>query len=138
MFTPVVVPLDGSEEAENALAITRRLAEKTSSHLILVRSYGLPHLRGADFEYFPTDMPEILAAGAKEYLDGVADETDDKVVLQSDPAVAICAVADQYDAKLVVMATSGRELAGRLALGSTTDRVLYSLHRPLLVVPSQT
>jgi nucleotide-binding universal stress UspA family protein len=32
------------------------------------------------------------------------------------------------------MGAAGKGLAGRLVLGSTTDRVLHSLHRPLLII----
>ena len=136
VLTPMVVALDGSEEAEGALAMARRLAQPGGGQLVLVRSYGLPRLRGADFEYFPAEMPATLEKGETEYLYGVAEEGDEKVVVQSEPSEAIRNAADRYDAKLVVMSSSGKGLAGRLALGSTTDRILHSLHRPLLIVPA--
>jgi nucleotide-binding universal stress UspA family protein len=135
---PMVVALDGSPEAECALTIARRLAEPAGGQLVLVRSYGLPRLRGADFEYFPAEMPDVLEKDATEYLYKVAEEGDEKIVVQSEPSDAILNAAKKHDAGLVVMATTGKGLAGRLALGSTTDRVLHSLHRPLLVVPEST
>ena len=33
------------------------------------------------------------------------------------------------------MTSHGKGLATRVALGSTTDRVMHSLHRSLLIVP---
>ncbi|MCA9854405.1 MAG: universal stress protein, partial [Dehalococcoidia bacterium] len=44
--------------------------------------------------------------------------------------------AAQVDSGLVVMASSGKGLAERIALGSTTGRVMHSLHRPLLIIPT--
>ncbi len=136
VFTPVVVPLDGSADAENSISLARRLTAGTGDNLVLLRAYRLPHLRGADFASYPPEIKEI-ADTAKAYLDGIAQENDERILLQSEPSATICEVLSRFDAKLVVMAASGKGLAGRLAPGSTTDRVLHSLHRPLLVVPHQ-
>jgi nucleotide-binding universal stress UspA family protein len=34
------------------------------------------------------------------------------------------------------MTSSGKGLAERITLGSTTGRVMHTLHRPLLIVPT--
>ena len=88
------------------------------------------------FEYYPTEIPAILEEEANSYLEGVADKLDEKVVISSNPSDAILQTAERHDANLVVMAATGKGLAGRIALGSTTDRILHSLHRPLLIVPT--
>jgi nucleotide-binding universal stress UspA family protein len=49
-------------------------------------------------------------------------------------AAAIVEMASIVDPELVVVTSSGKGLASRIALGSTTERVAHSLHRPLLVV----
>jgi nucleotide-binding universal stress UspA family protein len=135
-FAPALVALDGSEEAELALTMARRITQAAGDGLILVRAYSLMPLTGTGFGFYPVDLPAALEQGATEYLDGVAGEADEKIIVQSDAAEAIRRAAEQYDAKLVVMTARGKGLAGRLALGSTTDRVLHSLHRPLLIIPA--
>ena len=54
---------------------------------------------------------------------------------QAAPAAAIEEAANKYDAGLIVLSSSGKGLARRIALGSTTDRVMHSVQRPLLIVP---
>jgi len=43
--------------------------------------------------------------------------------------------SEEIDAALIVLTSSGKGLGKRLALGSTTDRVVHGAKRPVLVVP---
>jgi nucleotide-binding universal stress UspA family protein len=76
-----------------------------------------------------------LRAAAEEYLTQIAAPSEKALVEQGFPAAVIADAATRLDAGLVVVASSGKGLAARIALGSTTDRLMHSLHRPLLIVP---
>jgi nucleotide-binding universal stress UspA family protein len=92
---------------------------------------------GAEGGYYPAaDLIEMLAATANEYLRHTAVAGEKAFVAQGSPALVLAATATQLDAGLVVVASSGQGLAARFALGSTTDRLMHSLHRPLLIVPA--
>lgn len=134
---PVVVALDGSPEAEQALELGRDLAGRMDVDLYLLRAYSVPPPIGVEFSYYSPDVLDSFKQAATEYLESVAREGEHKLVVQAAPAVAVEEAANRHDAGLIAMASSGKGLARRLALGSTTSRVMHSVHRPILVMPAQ-
>jgi nucleotide-binding universal stress UspA family protein len=106
-----VVPLDGSERAEEALRVVDQLAHDVVHEVTLLRVIGAAE-----------EGPE-----ADRYLDEVARRLTQehlacrRRVEQGDPAETIIDVAGTD--KLVVMATRGRSGLLRWALGSVADRV---------------
>lgn len=132
---PIVVPLDGSAEGDRALETGRDLAQRLGLGVVLVRAYSVPPPAGAEFAYYPADWATTLEEAAGVYLTEVAAEGEQSFVVHGPAAQAVVDVAEKVNASLVVMASGGKGLAKRIALGSTTDRVLHSLHRPLLILP---
>lgn len=131
----IVVALDGSEEAERGLELARDIAGRTGAKLALVRAYSTPPAVGVEFAYYPPDLLTSLEQAAREYLEGVARPGEQTILAHGAAPEVITKAASELDADLLVMASHGKGLAGRLALGSTTDRVMHSLRRPLLIVP---
>ena len=134
---PIVVPLDGSKEAEHALAVARELAGPLNTSLTLVRAFNIPPPAGVEFAYYPPDVGTALQEAAESYLAEVAQKGEHYVVVNGGPSSVVVDTVQRLDAGLVVMGSTGKGLAKRLALGSTTDRVLHTLHRPVLVVPPE-
>ncbi|MGK2964468.1 MAG: universal stress protein [Tepidiformaceae bacterium] len=132
----IMVALDGSDAAEAGLEVARDIARRAEAGIVLARAYRVSVPVGIEFSYYPIDMIEGYEAETQAYLQSMARDGERQLVLQGLPAEAIVDAAGQIGADMVVMATEGKGLAGRLALGSTTDRVMHSLHRPLLVVPA--
>jgi nucleotide-binding universal stress UspA family protein len=133
---PILVALDGSEDAEKGLALARELAAKAELPLVLLRAYSVPPPAGIEFSYYPADLSATMEAAAREYLQATAKPGERTVLVQGDAATAILEVAEQEKASLIVMTSTGKGLLKRLALGSTTDRVVHGTHRPVLVVPT--
>jgi nucleotide-binding universal stress UspA family protein len=133
----IVVGLDGSLEAERGLAMARSLAASANLPIVLVRAFSLPPPAGIEFSYYPADLGATLEAAAKEYLEATAKPGEKYVLVQGDAATAVLEAADQHDAGLIVLTSTGKGLAKRVALGSTTDRVVHSTKRSVLVVPQQ-
>lgn len=132
---PVLVAVDGSEEAELGLHFARDVAGRLGTEVVLVRSYNIPPPVGAEFAYYPPDVLESVQQGAEEYLAEAAQPGERTVLAQGQAAQVIEESADQLEAGLIVMTTRGKGLAARIALGSTTDRVMHSLGRPLAIIP---
>lgn len=128
----VLVPLDGSVMAESALATARRLAGAFGARVVLLRAYNASVAADAEFAYY--NIPLTMENDARQYLAGIANPDEERVVVDADATDAIVRTAEQYDAGLVVLTSSGKGLAGRLILGSTTDRVMRSLRRPLMII----
>lgn len=139
-FKNLMLPLDGSALAEEALPEAQRFAEVFGSQLHLIRTVSLTAL-GADAtsaSSYWTEMSEALVKEATDYLTDVAGRLPGSVNTSID--VQIGSPSDQlteYITKnsidLVVMTTHGRSGLTRTALGSVTDRLLGG-GAPVLVV----
>ena len=132
---PFVVGLDGSEEAERGLAAARQLAAGEKLRIILVRSVTMPPPVGVEFATYPADLMTSLEQAATDYLKSVATQGEEVLLMQGESASAIIEAAEQNNAGLIVLTSAGKGLTKRIALGSTTDRVIHSTERPVLVIP---
>jgi nucleotide-binding universal stress UspA family protein len=132
---PVVIALDGSPEAEGRLAIGRSLARAFSLKVNLVRAFSVPPPAGIELVTYPVDLSTTLKDAAEEYLAGIVEPGEVIYCEMSSPVEAIDAVAKAVDAGIVVVTSHGKGFAARIALGSTTERVLHTVRRAVLVVP---
>src|SRR5262249_28285024 len=136
---PIVVPLDGGEPAEKALAPALELAKLFGSEIVLVR-VNSPCVTAA---YLPEGVLGALTLGeaaeigrreaevARRYLDSVAARLADQgarvrtdVVLEGATGAGILAEAGAAHAGLIVMHTHARRGLWRLLLGSVADEVV--------------
>jgi nucleotide-binding universal stress UspA family protein len=132
---PVLVGLDGSPEAEKGLAAAREVAKRLDLRVVLVRAYTLPPAVGLEFGTYPADILPMLKESAEAYLNQVAHPGEEKYTALDSAAGAVEEGAEKTGAALIVLTSHGKGAVDRLALGSTTDRVMHSVKRPLLVVP---
>lgn len=132
---PILVCVDGSEEAERGVAVARELAAKEQLKVVLIRSFSMPPPVGIEFAAYPADLYNTLEQAAKEYLASVAKPGEETVLMQGDAAGTILETAEHIDAGLIVMTSTGKGLTKRIALGSTTDRVIHGTQRAALVIP---
>ncbi len=134
----VMVPLDGSRLAEQALPLATKLAKGLHARLHLVQSVLFPALEAGSTGYmFDGDIYQGMLDGAKAYLDGVKAKASDveveTAVLEGQAAVLLGHYINQKSIDLVVMTSHGRGGLIRTALGSVTDRLIGE-HAPVLVV----
>ncbi|MGH2632910.1 MAG: universal stress protein [Tepidiformaceae bacterium] len=134
-ITEILVTLDGSDVAERALGPARRVAKALGARLSLLRAYTIVSPGAAAYPYYPPDIPQQLADAARDYVKSVAQEGEQSLVVQADPATGIVAAANDLDVDLVVMSSHGKGFSKRFIVGSTTDSVMHELHRPLLIIP---
>jgi len=141
--TQILVPLDGSPLAEQALAPAAGMARLLDAEILLVRVLSPvlhPRYRGDKLTLSCADFVEV--EDAWRYLSGVADELraggcrTTFWVLVGSPAVAIESAARAEGADLIVMTTHGRGGLGRFLMGSTADGLLQRSHVPILLVRS--
>jgi nucleotide-binding universal stress UspA family protein len=143
MYSKIVVPLDGSTLAEQALEHARALAHCLGSEVILMRVMAYPN-----YDYLVTD-PELSAslrdemeAEACNYLEPLAHVLQDEglrvcaeAVIATGPiADAIITFTHEKGGELVVMSTHGRTGPSRWLLGSVADRVVRGAGVPVLMV----
>ena len=157
MYERILVPLDGSKLAQQALPYARSVASAKSAEVELLEVIApLEELPKPDVDDYaavgagtrsgpwpaPDEWPPIaehyrnrawlqLADSATMLGDGVKVSSK---VLEGDAAEAIIAEADRQPGTLIVMATHGRSGLGRWLLGSVADKVVRHANHPTLVV----
>ena len=139
----ILVPLDGSQLAERALAAGIARARKAGAalHLVSVRE-PLPPLALPPDVPLPTHQLEAEAMeDLREYQAAVTETARTHLatpviaeVLAGDPATELCRYIEAHDVDLVVMTTHGRTGLSRLWLGSVADRMLRRLAIPVLLL----
>ena len=142
MFKKIVVPLDGSSLAEEALPEAMKLAVWLDAQLLLVRIAELPHLADDTFE-----LELELITKAETYLGDLKHKLGGPSEIFHLPAgriqaqVALGRAASQLNelisrnkADLVIMTTHGRSGLARLAMGSVASEVIQHSTVPVVLI----
>jgi len=142
MFQSIIVPLDGSRFAEEALPLATQIALRAKARIGLLLVHqppAVPFASGAARVYDALDRQ--LRESELGYLKRVERrlqeqgvETPDSSVLSGPVGDSLQAEIERRGADLVVMSTHGRGGFGRIWLGSVADRLLHTLTVPLLLV----
>jgi nucleotide-binding universal stress UspA family protein len=145
-FKRVMVPLDGSPLATQALPLAADLAERAQAELLLMQaveiaidSYPLIAPLGRP-DLMPSKALRLLRGRAGQQLEEQAAMLRERglhvvsQVLNGHAAEAIIDEATRHTVDLLVMATHGYSGLKRWALGSVTDKVLHAATTPLLLV----
>lgn len=143
MFQHVLVPLDGSFRAEQALPVAARLARAAGGSLLLVRVISPPINYSGGFSPVPLMTEQIIEsemAGATDYLTAVAARpilagmAITTEVLLGFPAHQLSEAAQAHGSDLIVLCTHGRTGLIRWALGSVAHTLVHQSTVPLLVL----
>ncbi|HEX8968922.1 MAG TPA: universal stress protein [Chloroflexota bacterium] len=135
MLNRILVPLDGSALAEQALAYAAELSRPTGATLLLVRAAYAHTLPGVD----PRERKAGAIDEAEEYLSATAAALGERgyacetLVPFGHSAECITEEARLHNADLVVMTTHGRSGPGRLVFGSVAESVVARSSVPVLV-----
>ena len=142
----ILVPLDGSGLAEQALPLATEIARRARAELMLLQVV-VPLA-----EYVPglspfnrpipqsTEFSDMLREQAQQQLAATIDRFRTPEVAMTPivafgyPGEEIVDLASERQADLIVMATHGYSGLRRWALGSVADKVLHASSAPLLLV----
>lgn len=144
MFERILVPLDGSNRAEQALPVAARIARASGSSLLLVQVVTQPIDYSAGWAPLATgEMIEAGMNGASDYLKTMAAsqllagiETRTEVELGM-AAQYLIALTKDHDCDLVVLCSHGRTGFTRWALGSVAHTLVHQSAVPVLVLRQQ-
>lgn len=127
MFKTVLFPIDPSPESREAADLVVELVKFHQSRLVLL-SVVQP-----EGEYDEAVVTELLAGVRAMFADrGINAET---LTRSGKASFAICDVADEINADLIVMGCRGTGLATEGAPESTSHRTIELSPCPVLVVP---
>ena len=145
-FRNVVVPLDGSPVAEQALGTVGALAKAMKLKVTIARVTP-PASSYYQYSEYPAinfgQFAEEVDKDANKYLEAVEQKLKrdgvgqvDKVLLHGNAAAAIIDEIKKIPDSFVIMTTHGLSGVKRAVIGSVTDRVVTESDRPVLVVTS--
>jgi nucleotide-binding universal stress UspA family protein len=135
-FQKILVPLDGSDCAENVFPMAEKLASELKASIALLRvalAYTFP---GVD----PTEAELKVVREAEEYLKKVEDRLKakgikvDSHVRYGNDAEEILEHANQKEIDMIAMTTHGRSGVKRFLLGSVAEKVLRYSPKPIFLV----
>jgi nucleotide-binding universal stress UspA family protein len=132
-MSEILVGIDGSVGAQDALAFAKQLAGITGVGLRLANAYPYDDMRTrASNETFR----DLLRTDADALLDSI-DEGDvaRDAVADTSAAHALHELAEEHGASLVVVGSTHRGRVGRVMPGSTGERLLHGAPCPVAIVP---
>lgn len=143
MFHRIIVPLDGSSRAEQAIPVAARIARASNGSIILLQVVTVPFEVGSQVVplsgYSSTTLDNDINA-AKDYLATVArrDELDGigskMKILTGTAAQKILEVVEDEQADLIVMCSHGDTGFKRFMLGSVAQSVARHSTVPVFVL----
>ena len=134
----VVLGYDESPGAEQALRVAVDVAVRFGEPLILVYGLAPPGGMGEEFSAHKEALVELGRHATARALEvAQAAGLDAKVELVvAKPAEALISVAEECDATVIVVGTSGESPIRSAMLGSTPHKLLQLSTRPVLCVPA--
>ncbi len=138
MIGKILVPLDGSDQAEAILPYVATLARGLDAPVLLLSVLDRGSLGIGRSSY--SKLYETAEAGARNRLREVAQRLAQEGVETEEAFAAgksakeIIASADEEGCGLIAMSTHGRNAFARGLLGSVTDEVVHSSHVPVLAI----
>ncbi|MFO8010757.1 MAG: universal stress protein [Dehalococcoidia bacterium] len=150
MFSRILVCLDGSGLAEQALPYASAQAKRFGSKVILLQIVNLTDatvipagpMGPAEPEHAGPlqELSRKQAEAAGQYLGGIAENMESEgvdvsfeVLDDPGPGEAIVDFTDRNNMDLIVMTTHGRSGLGRTVFGSVADHVMRQSGLPILV-----
>lgn len=142
MFQTILVPLDGSDRARQALPVAGRIARDTGASLLLFNVLQPPAMLSWQMETGLMQVEnrkaereareaELAALAASENMKGIKVTT---AVVDDLPAQAILEKIRSASANLVVMCSHGRSGLMRWALGSVAQKLARHSPVPVLIL----
>ena len=135
-YENILVPLDGSECAEQVLPDLERLAKDLNAKICLLRVAVVHTFPGVD----PTEAQIAVVREAEDYLRKVEGQLKakglkvDSHVRYGDEAGEILDHAAQKEIDFIAMSTHGRSGVSRWLIGSVAEKVLRHSPKPVFLV----
>jgi nucleotide-binding universal stress UspA family protein len=145
-YSHLLVPVDGSELSDRAVAMAVDLAKTLAARVTFVHAEpGLPlALAGLGDQLDPRTLEQLMAASREQTsailhqacrsAEAAGVSAAGRSAINPLPHQAIVEAAGEVGADLIVMASHGRRGLNALLLGSETHKVLTHASLPVLVV----
>lgn len=140
----ILVPTDFSENAGHALSYAVEMAKRCSATIHLLHTPVIPTYLLMDLSYSPgpeavtrilnesqtalDEQAKVLADAGVEHFTAIREGTVHEVIRD---------YAKEHGVDLVIVGTHGRTGVSKLMYGSVTERVIKTVHTPIIVIPPE-
>jgi nucleotide-binding universal stress UspA family protein len=137
VFKTIVIGLDGSDGAKQALPFAVELARRDDAKIVLAHvEEDIAGKGGGPIHFDEGEIQAEIKHQAEDLSrDGIETSVRMANVFVGGPAPAIAKIADESGADLIVVGTRGQSAIVGVVLGSVAQRLLHLAHQPVLVVP---
>jgi nucleotide-binding universal stress UspA family protein len=134
----LVVGYDDTDASREALRQALILAAELNETVVAVYGVEPPGNLGEEYDAAMGAIAELGQTALEQAKEQAkAEGTDIELLLiDESPAESLIEVADQRDARMIIVGAQGPGSLRAALLGSTTRKVLLGTHRPVLVVQS--
>jgi nucleotide-binding universal stress UspA family protein len=138
----ILLPLDGSETAEQALPLASWISRVTGAELEVVRAMSLTAVAyDPGVSMYSGELVTAMEDSVKAYLEKLGRSLEGlnarTTMLIGTPGEQLLQYEEENDVDLVVATTHGRSGLKRAALGSVTDRLLHGSSPVLVLRPDE-
>jgi nucleotide-binding universal stress UspA family protein len=138
---PIMLATDGSPTAEKATETAIELSRALGAELVVVTVWEIPYTTvglapapvAGDLAQLSEDDARTIATKAAARAEEAGVETR-TVVLRGITVQEICAAADKFDPRMVVVGSHGWGIVRRALFGSVSTGVLHHAKCPVLVI----
>ena len=132
----MIVGYDGSECAKAAVRTALEVGRAYGEPVTIAFAYDLSPVAGELHDYHAAlkDLATKRLTEGKEFAHQAGGEVE-AVIVERAPAEALVKLADERDARMLVVGTRGESPIKGALLGSTAHKLLHLADRPVLVVP---
>jgi nucleotide-binding universal stress UspA family protein len=130
---PVVVGIDPTRHEPDAAVLAALLARATEAPVVAVAAYETVHRLGGSGEYEPRGAALARLSAIEPAFHGLSLET--VAVAGQSAAQVLHDCAEARSAGLLVVGSTHHGVTGKIALGSTADRLLHGTTCPIAVAP---
>jgi len=136
----ILVAVDGSEPGKRAARMAADIARRFDARLTLAHVVPPMPYPYEDYGWSRKDLDESHRKTAEALVQTAERELADfkipisRQILWGSPADKLADAADDPSVDMVVVGSRGRNLAARTFLGSTSDRLVHTCAKPVLIV----
>ncbi|HTS95998.1 MAG TPA: universal stress protein [Streptosporangiaceae bacterium] len=140
MKKTILLAVDTTSHVSAAAEMTRELCRDSGDNVIVlhVHEFAVGRWGRMQVDCNEGEGEGIVAGIVADLKDaGVSAEGEIREAQFGHIARGILAAADEHDARIVVLGSSGRADVPHLPFGSVSHRLLHLARRPVLIVPRQ-
>ena len=129
MKRTILIPIDGSESAEETILYAQSMCPKSETQIVLLHVTPAVNTTNASID----NVPSVRTIHDTLLSDGWAVETE---IRMGDPVFEILKMSILLPATMILMSTHGRTGIERIRLGSVTEQVLKQSPCPIFILHS--